>query len=214
MKFKIYILLFLILFLISGCTSEYNLFISDDEILENIHIEFLENESLPFSTDNPIYVFHNNFDVAYEKKVKNKGDLKIIDYDYSYKLEDFVNANSFNQCFDYRNVIVNDDDYFEFEIANYNGCVLKNNFDIKIKTDNKVLENNADDVKNNVYIWHVDTNNPDKFSLKIKIAKGVSASKLNIQDNEIILLFICAFILILFTVGLIFKIKLKKRNDF
>lgn len=197
------------LFLLCGCTHEYILFVSDDKFDENIHFEFLNDEDLTFSLDNPIYVFHNDFDTIYDKKIKSKGNLSILDYHFSYNPKDFVNANSFNACFNERNIIVNNDEYYEFNIAKYSGCVLKNDFDIKIKTNNKVLEHNADNVKANTYIWHVDTNNPDSFNLHMKIAKGVLV---NNYSYNFVLFIICFIILVLFISIFIFRYKLKHRN--
>ena len=52
-------------------------------------------------------------------------------------------------------------------------CVSDFNFDINIITNNKVISNNADEVNNNKYTWHLSEDNKDNFKLKIKIAKGV-----------------------------------------
>lgn len=209
MSLNKFLILCLIILLLSGCSSEYNLFVSDNLFKDNIHFEYFKDESLPFSIDKPVYVFHNDLYTVYDKKIKNKRNLSILDFNYTYKPKDFVNANSFNYCFVEKNIIVDNNDYFEFNISKYNGCVLKNNFDIKIKTNNKVLEHNADSVNGNTYIWHVDTNNPDIFNLHMKIAKGVLVNNYSINY---VLLIICSICLFLIISIFIFRYKFKYRN--
>lgn len=199
------LLLFIsLLFLISGCTSEYNLYISDNEIKENIHIEYLQNDDIQQINDE-YYVFHDNDEVRYEKNITKNGNINILDLTYIYKPDEYVNADSFNYCFNKKNVI-NDKDFLKIELSKYSGCVEDNSFDIKIKTNNKVLENNADIVKDNTYIWHVDNQNAKEFSLNFKIAKGILE---NNPKSEFLYLFIIGSIII--TIILLFTFKYKKR---
>ena len=107
----------------------------------------------------------------FKKSLKEKGKNKVLDLEYKYSLKDFINANSFNQCFDDRNII-NDDEYYTINLSKPNGCMFNTNYIINIITSNDVVENNASEIKGNKYIWYVENDNKDNFKLNIKIKKG------------------------------------------
>ena len=89
-----------------------------------------------------------------------------LHYDYDFK--NLFNANSLNKYFYNRNIKV-DDDYILISLKDMSGFAPNVDFDIVIKTENKVVSNNADKIKGHSYIWHVDGNNKEKMDIEIKI---------------------------------------------
>lgn len=173
MRLKKYLFLVLIAIFLSGCSKEYNLTITDDEFIEEVNVTLLDNVDNKKIVDNDYYPLHANTEETYEKKIdSNDGYLK-LNLKYRYKKEDFANANSVNQCFNERKIFLNDEEYYYLELKEMTDCVSDFNFDINIITNNKVISNNADEVNNNKYTWHLSEDNKDNFKLKIKIAKAV-----------------------------------------
>ena len=204
-------LLFLILLVIitSGCTKEYNLYISDNKIVEKFHMEIDSNNKYSYVLDGDFYPLHNDFKNKFKKNLKSKDNNKILDLEYSYSYDDFINANSFNQCFDEREII-NKKDYYTISLSKPNGCMFNEDYVINISTDNTVLENNASEIKGNKYIWYVENSNKDNFKLLIKIQKGTGKS-INEKYNYIIFI-VGGIAIISIITGIIILIR-KNRNS-
>ena len=127
---KIIILSLLVIF-ISGCSKEYELYISDNQVIEKFHMEIESDNKYSNLLDGDFYPLHNDFDHKYEKKLKNKGNSKVLDLKYVYSSKDFVYANSFNQCFDQRQVL-NDKNYYTIELAKPNSCMFNAEYTINV----------------------------------------------------------------------------------
>ena len=169
-----YLKLFVILtisLIVCGCNKEYRLYINDNNIVEKFHMEIESDNKYSYVLDGDFYPLHNDFEHKFKKSLKEKGKNKVLDLEYKYSLKDFINANSFNQCFDDRNII-NDDEYYTINLSKPNGCMFNTNYIINIITSNDVVENNANEIKGNKYIWYVENDNKDNFKLNIKIKKG------------------------------------------
>ena len=171
-KIKI-IIIFLIVILLSGCHKEYYLYINDDKITEKFDIV------LPYSEDNierlnlNYYPLHANENQLYEKEIQKNGDMINAHFEYEYSPRNFVNTNSINQCFEDKEIIVDNEDYYYLKLGNMQNCMDDYDLSINIVTNNKVLSNNADKKRGNKYIWNLNNENKDQFNLEIKIAKGV-----------------------------------------
>ena len=157
----------------SGCSKEYNLTITDDKFIEELKVTLIDNEDNKKMIDNNFYPLHASTEEIYIKKINIREGYLQLDLKYEYSKEEFENANSVNQCFKEKKILLNDDDYYYLELKKMNDCVTDFNFDINIITNNQVVSNNADKVNKNKYTWHVSEDNKDNFKLKIKIAKGV-----------------------------------------
>ena len=97
---------------------------------------------------------------------------------FRYSLEEFQNANSVNQGF-YNRSIKQDDEIIYINLSNFEGFSSEIEFDIKLKTNNEVIKNNADKVKGNTYIWHVDKDNKKNLSIEMEIKKGTGKNASN-----------------------------------
>ena len=207
---KYIILLFLFLTLV-GCKQEYNLVVTDTSITEEFKITVDNNEDNLKRLNVKQYPLHANNDILYNKKITKNGKIISAIFNYFYKPYDFVNANSFNQCFKNKKVIVDDEKYYEFNFSDMMDCMYNYNMNINIITKNKVVSHNADKVKGNKYTWYLTDDNKDKFSIEIKIEKGTAK---NILEQYKILTYVVVGIVsfgIILGVFIVIK-KIRKNN--
>ena len=163
--------LFILLLILCGCHANYNVYIDKDSISEEIDVSMENNDTYMIFANNDAYPMHSNFDKKYEKNVTYDDNMINMNVKYTYTPLEFANANSFNQCFNDKTVEVDNEDYYYFRLTDMNRCFLVANFDVNIKTNNKVLYNNADSVKGNTYTWHVNEENMKNVLIEIKIDK-------------------------------------------
>lgn len=189
MKKNIILLIISILFL-TGCTSEYTLEISNKKIKENITVDILDSDIPDKSTgliaeiddsitpfiENDQYPFMNNTEIKYKKKVTNIDGGKRVNLKYTYSHDDFKDSKAFNMCFEKK-------DFKKLRKGfslNFSGkfyCSYTDEVVIKIKTDNVVVENNADEVKGNTYIWRINSDNVDDVDINIELSNKVKYTK-------------------------------------
>lgn len=213
------IFIFFILILLTGCTSEYKLEISNGKFKENISATIPKNMvpqvqeeiDIDFEYDDPVTPFLEEKTASlttnedfYKKKIDEKNDYFKINLNYTYDEENFKIANSINTCFEYPELDFSKNYYINLQGAFY--CLYGDSLDIKIKTKNKVVFNNADEVLGNTYIWHIDEKNVDYVDIKLDIKKGT--------PNNIIIGVIILVVAGIATgiIGYKFYTKNKKRN--
>lgn len=222
MDMKKYLLLLFIL-LLTGCKATYNLNISDDKIIEssNFYREssdpdyyvdedgfkiedelFNLNDMLDSYYNNDYYAFNYNFgsDAFYTKRKIDDINGIGINLSYSYNYDNFQNSYLFSYCFS-NDSFVNNDNYIVIDAKDFGAISLLDQSDqfdslvINIKTNLKVVDNNADYVKGNVYSWTVDRSNINSKRIYIKIKKKVDYTNLFIFIGFVIIfaLFILLF---------------------
>lgn len=217
------ILLLILILILTGCTSEYNINFDNDEIKENIVVT-IPDSSIPIYTeeereaniapDDPVtpfiendqYPFLNNEEIKYKKNVDKKGDITTVTLDYTYTHDSFQKARTFKSCFEEPYYEENKDSY----TLNFSGnfyCLYGDELKINLKTNNEVLENNADEVKGNVYTWIVNRDNYQKLNINIEISKKARVFK----PVAMIILGIIGTILIVG--GIVAYIKIKNRES-
>ena len=179
---KIYIICAFVL-LLSGCTADYNLTISDNKIVENFSTQIYKTE-IPVKTDNGIELddqltpfieqnqnpFINNDEIVYDKNVIEEDDYRLVDYSFSYSKEEFADSTVLNRCFE--NAKYSYKNNYKFILTGTFYCLYNDQLNIKVKTSNKVLSHNADNVDGNTYIWHIDKSNVDNVNIRMKIERN------------------------------------------
>ena len=210
MKFIKLILCCLCIFIITGCTKEYKLYIGDNKIVETFHMVIEDDNKYSYSPDGDFYPLHNDFNHKYKKKLKKEKGKSILDLEYKYSLDDFVNANSLNQCFDEKQII-NNLSYYEIKLGKPNGCMFQEDYVINIITRNEVVDNNADIIKGNRYTWHVDNKENSDFKLVFKIKKGTA--KTIFEENKIYIFIGLTLFATLVIITLIFIIRRIRKNQ-
>lgn len=172
--------------LLTGCTINYDLEITENNFKETISGTVLnsEIEKDDDGTDTGPYlyflnseqtVFHNNENIFY-KKTKNNTD-KGIDFEYSYTFNEnnFVNSRILNECFDEYNFEKKENKYY-ISINGKFKCNYTKTTNINIKTNYKVTAHNAKENKKGVYSWTIDENNMNDLQLFISIDKTKNAN--------------------------------------
>ena len=210
MKFLKYFIIIMILTILTGCSIEYNLYVTDNYIDENINISADDNSENINDANKKYNPLHYSDDIEYNQTVKRKNGKIIVNLQYRYKLEEFKNANSFNQGFYNRNVSL-EDNIININLSDFSGFAPTVDFDIKVKTKNEVIESNADIVKGNTYIWHVDGKNKDKLKIDIKIKRGTAKNESIFEQYSVLLYIIGA--IILFVVIFSIRLFVKKRKE-
>lgn len=236
------ILIIFVLLILSGCTVESNitmdytgrvkeetkLLIPSEEIsnkeerIESYVQTAINNSSKLIETRNYKY------DIINDVKT-NSGALLYKDYD---NICDFVKNTIFSQYL-YKRIDCNENDYY-YEIKSItehidyckecNDWPAIENVDLKINLPILATDNNADEVKNNTYIWKYDkaTSSDKNIYLKISkesLKKNMAKIKEQKQRNEHIKQSLGIIFIIIILLGLIFvSIKLykkyKKKSDY
>lgn len=215
------ILIFILIILLTGCSSEYTLKITNNKFKENINVVIPksiipsinpEEIDVEIDYDDQITPFIEsktaslvNSDKFYKKKVAEYDNYFQIEMKYTYNEENFKKANSINSCFEYPQLDFSENYYINLQGAFY--CLYTDTIDIKIETDNEVYFNNADEVDGNIYIWHIDGTNSDYVDIRIEIAKGISIGL--IIGSILISLILISIIIMLYR----FYKKNKNRNS-
>ena len=173
---RLTVFLFFILFL-SGCSIKYNLLVTENYIDERINAVFENTPDNLKIAEEDEYPLHYNDKVLYGKKLNIKGKNILLELHYRYSFLDFRDADSYNIPFSYRDVTYKNN-ILTIDLRNLSNFSTNVNFDIRIKTDKKVLNHNADAVKGNVYIWHVKYSERNKLKVNIKIKTNETSKKI------------------------------------
>lgn len=206
------VFLVLLLLLLCGCTSNYNLKISNNKFEEKINIvipdydysyeEVIDPESgVAVEDDNQLKAFLEEETPAlfskkanYKKKVNYSGNSVDVNMSYTYTEKNFSDSNSLKLCFD-NAYFKNDKTYYIHASGNFY-CLYTDSMDIVITTKNKVVSNNADKVEGNNYIWTITEENKDNVNIEFEVEKGFS--RFNI-------IYVVFFAIVIF--GIIFVVK-------
>ncbi len=184
------IILLLLTFLLAGCTSKYNLEISNNSFKEDINA-VIKKDEIPkdskysdIELDDQITPFLKNEypalfskpDALYKKKVTYFDDYINVDMNYKYTAEEFENSNSLRLCFEDYEYLYDDTYYIHASGTFY--CLYTDEMDINIKTHNKVIDHNADSVNGNVYTWHINGSNVNDVNILFEVKKGIELQKI------------------------------------
>ncbi len=185
MKKKLFLIIFVLL--LTGCTSQYNINISNDkieeEIVSNILVQDipvqstaeiqagieLDDQVTPFIEDDQ-YPFIDDEKEKYNKTVEKKTTQTIVKLNYNYTFDEYRRSRVYNTCFQNKELVENKNDYS----LNFGGkfyCLYGDELKVNIKTKNKVLYNNADEVKGNTYTWIINKDNLNKVNISMQISK-------------------------------------------
>ena len=212
MNFFKYFIIIMILIILTGCSIDYNLYVTDNYIDENINISADDNSKNINDANKKYNPLHYSDDIEYNQTVKRKNGKIIVNLQYRYKFEEFKNANSFNQGFYNRNVSL-EDNIININLSDFSGFAPTVDFDIRIKTKNEVIESNADIVKGNTYIWHVDGKHKDKLKIDIKIKRGTAKNESIFEQYSVVLYIIGAIILFVVIFSICLFVKKRKESN-
>ena len=218
------ILLFMFTILLTGCSCDYELNISDDKVVENVDI------SLPYSMDSDDrskfleYTKIDNlavvggFDNPYydmSARADNYGD--VYNFNYSYDKEHPIkNARTMQSCFE-KYKVEETSSYYMFVFRGEFKCKYKfDDVNITVKTNNVVPKHNSTDYdeKEGVYRWKIDSSNASDVDIKLLVQKDKYPEKIKEQSNNLFInIFLIVGILVSIVGGIIFTKKVLNAVD-
>lgn len=192
MKKKI-LTLILLIFMVSGCSVEVNLDISDNKIKESNDITIYQNAiytkeilRTSFRDYIPIYASDLIVDTVpdqpfsdvlyYNKNTTDLGNGYRFNYSYDFDIDKYGDARTIKDGFrdysySYRNDIISLSTDNEGLIY-FNDYPLLEEVTVNIKTDYLVEENNADSVNGNTYTWVFNKDSKKSIDIVIDTSKS------------------------------------------
>lgn len=179
------ILIFIMLFILTGCDAVVNVDINKDSITEKVTATAKDNnEYNDFKNWNgfplPMY-FENSSPYNNSPDEKDEGisyyDNKFDDESKQVYAQATFDLNNYNKstlvksCFERCSIVPSEDGISTIFYAGEGLTCKFNNFKIVVKTPYKVTYNNASsvDTGNNTYTWIVDSKNNNKINIYLKI---------------------------------------------
>lgn len=231
------LLMFVLLLLLTGCSVEYDLTITDKEkVIEEFKI-YVDNEEIlsSYSSIEEYLDYYSNLykaNLGYDEfniisKKSNPQSYFIVNNEYL-SLDSYIGSLSFKSMFtsatiervgNYITFTTSGNSYLE---SIKNGMVISEEeqyeeFKISIKFYNEVTDSNADlvDEKNNVYTWIVNEDSDNNY-IYFKIGPSVRYDVVimdYIQDNIVAIAIIGGLIIVMGGVILFIIAKSKKNNE-
>lgn len=215
------------LLLLSGCTVEYNLTIDKDNMTENIkgiYANTKENQQLintkKKSSQSAYYDMDlektNYYTITTGEDKKN--NLLDIRYQYVYDSDNLQKSNALNYCV-YKKTVIKTDKHIIINTDGKINCMYKDvekvidKLVINIKTDLKVVEQNADKHKGNTYTWIVTDDNFSNKPIHIKISLEKEKNIFEKMNATQIFIIVCCAILFIICIALFFKKKIARNNS-
>ena len=160
------IILFIMIFLLSGCSAEYYAIFSKEDVKESIYLN--DEELIPWQT--PAYIDDQG---SSEENIKIEGieyynienNQNNLVYKYNFPFNNYSKSRAINTCFKSAKLTKDSNNNYILNTSNYNSCFdLYNMTNITINlsflpSDFEVISNNADRINNNVYIWDINQSN-------------------------------------------------------
>lgn len=224
MKFKILLLFCLFL---TGCSVTYNLTIDDNTFEENVvfafsksttsysELSFYLNDKIPIGLSDDNKKFYNS-------EIKDVGDVYNLIYNFNHEEKFIENSYFVNNC--YPNVsIINNNEIISISSGKGFNCFIgddglkADSVKINIKTDLKVLENNADEVNDNVYTWNINYTNYSSKEIILKLENSDKNTLENFKNNNGFLLTLVVIVIFIIVVSIIIYLivwyKKRKNNE-
>lgn len=218
-------------FILTGCTAEYNLDLTESKPIEEMTItenntndtyfEYLKNysEYVPaiYDSQDPDIIEYDPEKEYYEMSNLSTDNRVNLNLNHTFNNNSIKNSNIIKTC--YENVeLDNNDTNINIKTSRKFLCFDKyitlESVKINIKTDKKIVNHNADSVNNNTYTWIITPNNKDhKPIIMTSIDENSNTSNESDDLNtklKIILITLGAFIVVI--IGIIIY-KTKKYNS-
>lgn len=197
------ILLIGMIFLFTGCTTNYNLTIDNNTLREKVEINIPSNLSDKkkdkiddfFSYDLEAFTdVENGTNELYNIKKAFVDNGYIYQINHDFLLDEFANSKIVNDCFSdfqYKNA----DEYIAIKASGKFACRYDNKkVNINITTDRYVQEQNADSNEGNTYTWTIDSSNENNANIEMMIYKNIPSKTTEVKSSGPLALFKNIFI--------------------
>lgn len=201
--------------LLSGCSAEYNLNIQDDIYSESIKVTLndLDDSSFIENFDSTEQYISNTptTELIYFKEKDDDGENSIYTFTHDFSFDEFRGSLS-NKCFDNLKL---EEDAGIYSLTAYGfNClndhqIYADTYKINIKTNYKVINNNADEVKGNIYTWFIDQKDNKNKNIIFQYSKIKSEIP---TENSILPMIIPIIISIIILISVIIFNSYKNNN--
>lgn len=218
------IIIFIFLFLLTGCSCNVNVKIENNFITKNISINIPYEERNDKTTydyiKDSVYEIKNDTEILYSYNVTSSKDSNPLTASISNNIYDINFDNTIYYCYD-NQTISYENNIFRVSTSDKFTCFddypILDNVYINLTTEYKVIDNNADNVSNGVYTWHITKDNPYKsINLTLDTTKEneeyTSVEKQKENTNKTILIVVTFLLITSLIFGIGFVIKSKKSN--
>lgn len=225
------ILMLFCLTCITGCTVDYNLDFTDEELKEviNVNLTASENnkeniEKMEYSAKYEAAAISKQYNqVPYNFTSAKQKDKYVGTFSYDYTITEFNDAHLIRTCYDSFNFVQTENGYQlitsdTFKCGSYSYLPVEK-YTITVTSNHKVIESNADMVDKNKYTWIIKPNGKVNIEKPIKIVFSNETSLELMSDelanNSKLVTFIvlgvlgCAIII----TSIVFMIKTKKNGN-
>ncbi len=190
MKLKELIII-IILVICSGCNAEYRIEFNDEKIKENLDVTVpkkMSIEDYKNSYENTISVMGKN--KFYNFDITEKNNNVTLNYNYEFTTESFNSSYIADNCFETFKFLTNDENYYFIGQGSFKCLYFRydelDSLNITIQTNHKLVETNADEIKDDEYIWHINQNNYNNKTISLVVSKEIVKQKFIIKYKEII----------------------------
>lgn len=216
-------LLLICLILMTGCSARYTIEYNDDFVNENLTVFGVDADSyrdIKNGSYAPVPTYYDAV-INLEEPIKVDG-VEYYDIsgknnnaylDYRFNLKNYSGAYFPNLCYDYFKVFEEKDDVI-FSTGKKFKCFFPGSgldkVDIVLKSNHKVLFNNADEVDGDKYIWHITPDRIDSANIQISFSKSLKNNRPQDLSKYLTIGFVAA--LSVGIVSLIIFIRYKRIN--
>lgn len=212
------VILFGCIFLVSGCSVEYNLTIDESTMEENISAIFdkATESELASRMEKIRRTAYYNFDTReneYYTFNKSEDERNIfLNYNYQYTGNNLYKSEAVSRCY-YKRIVNVTENNITINTDNQVACLYKDgtreieNITVNIRTDLIVLEHNADEVSGGVYTWYINDQNYTNKPIYIKIKKEKYQESFVDQAIPIFII-----ILVIIAIGIIIYLRAHKKH--
>ena len=219
------LLLFICVFLITGCDVNYSVTINEDETFdEKITMSFVKTTSdgnnLKIAEDNktPISVSPNE-NKFYNSEIIDKGNTYDMVYSYKHDINSVKQAYFIANCYPKLN-ITNSDEEIMINTGNGFACFIgddglrADSMTINLTTELKVLDNNADKINGNTYTWIVNENNYLDKSVYFRLQKKPNLDVDKNNASYLMAIVVLSIVIVGFLIYLFVRYKKNRNNNF
>lgn len=240
-KFK-YLFVMILPFVLCGCNAEYNLEIVNDEYKEELSVTASEDSSTNLIAYDMSIEDYNDYNLSkptptsveegafsedntksdyvtyYEKEDLTTEDITGIKFKHAFTKDEYENSKIVNDSYNRfligtidGNIIISTGEVFKY----FKEVPILDTVTVNIKTNHKVIKNNADEVKDNVYKWYITKDNYENKPIEFQFSKEETVSN---YDNVIgktilkIVIIIISIVLVLGLIALFIFVKHKRSN--
>lgn len=228
-----YILLFTLLFLVSGCSVNYNLTVDENyNFIENVSFQAENQEESVSIQENswPVKVHYDDPEIGenpekiegveyYQDSILLQNGFYQRNLNYSHSISSFRQSHLINSC--YEHFYVNESNSsITLSTSSKFLCMEEfpelSNVRVSVTLSQPVLSSNADEVSGNQYIWNINSMNFNQRGLILSFSKIDNSPSKEEKPHEknsssmmiMGILFFFFFLFLLF----IFVYNYKKRN--